>query len=76
MATLPQAPSSLTPQELQHDAQERRRIVDKILADGPMRLATELDRLRGLGVIDADGNLIPKTIPADMMPGAERDFGG
>ncbi len=41
-----------------------------------MRLATELDRLRGLGVIDADGNLIPKTIPADMMPGAERDFGG
>lgn len=77
MATLARpAVSSLTPQQREEDAIERKLIVQKVLAEGPARLATELERLRSLGVIDKTGKRISKEVPSDMIPGAKRDFGG
>ena len=77
MATLARpAVSSLTPQQREEDAIERKLIVQKVLAEGPARLAAELERLRSLGVIDKTGERISKKVPSDMIPGAERDFGG
>lgn len=76
MATFPQTAQTLTKQQREEDALERRRIVQQILEDGPARLEAELSRLRALGVIDEAGNRISTELPADMMPGAERDFGG
>ena len=77
MATLARpAVSSLTLQQREEDAIERKLIVQKVLAEGPARLATELERLRSLGVIDKTGKRISKEVPLDMTPGAERDFGG
>ena len=76
MATLPQTAHTLTKEQREHDRLERRRIVQQILADGPARLEAELARLRALGVIDDAGNRISTELPPDMIPGAERDFGG
>jgi hypothetical protein len=76
MATLPQTAVHLTRQQIEEDAVERKRIVQQILNDAPVRLAAELSRLRNLGVIDEAGNRIATGLPADMQPGAERDFGG
>jgi hypothetical protein len=76
MATLPQTANAFTTQQLEEDTRERRRIVQQILADGPARLEAELARLRSVGVIDEAGNRISTELPPDMMPGADRDFGG
>jgi hypothetical protein len=29
-----------------------------------------------MGIIDKEGSLLMKELPADMQPGADRDFGG
>jgi hypothetical protein len=76
MATLPRTANTFTPEQREQDAIERRRIVQQILTDGPARLEAELTRLRALGVIDEAGNRVSTELPPDMMPGAERDFGG
>jgi hypothetical protein len=76
MATLLQTATPWTRQQLEEDATERKRIVQQVLKDAPARLAAELSRMRKLGVIDEDGNRIATGLPADMLPGAERDFGG
>lgn len=77
MATLPRPiVSGLTSQQRKEDAIERKRVMQEILADGPARLAAELERLRSLGVIDETGKRLSKETPTDMVPGAKRDFGG
>ena len=40
------------------------------------RARTAFERLKSLGVIDAQGNSIGTELPADMRTGAKRDFGG
>jgi hypothetical protein len=53
-----------------HDTMKR------VMAEGRIRLNNELARLRALGIIDEQGNLLKKDLPPDMQPGADRDFGG
>jgi len=48
----------------------------RVMAEGKIRLHSELARLRALGIIDEQGNLLKKDLPPDMQPGADRDFGG
>ena len=48
----------------------------RVMAEGQIRLNSELARLRALGIIDEQGNLLKKDLPPDMQPGAKRDFGG
>lgn len=48
----------------------------RVMAEGQIRLDNELARLRALGIIDEQGNLLKKDLPPDMQPGAKRDFGG
>jgi hypothetical protein len=33
-------------------------------------------RLRDLGIVGEEGELLNQELPADMRPGAKRDFGG
>ena len=40
------------------------------------RARTAFERLKSLGVIDAQGNSVGDELPADMRTGAKRDFGG
>ena len=40
------------------------------------RASTAFERLKSLGVIDAQGNSVGDELPADMRNGAKRDFGG
>jgi hypothetical protein len=47
-----------------------------VIAAGRVQLDDELTRLRSLGIIDEQGDLLKTDLPADMQPGSERDFGG
>jgi hypothetical protein len=49
---------------------------DQVITPGLERVRAEGDALRRRGVLDADGNLLLKELPADMKEGADRDFGG
>jgi len=40
------------------------------------RVKTAFKRLRDLGIVAANGELLTDELPADMRPGAKRDFGG
>jgi hypothetical protein len=40
------------------------------------RVKTAFKRLRDLGIVDANGELLTHELPPDMLPGAKRDFGG
>ena len=40
------------------------------------RVKTAFKRLRDLGIVAANGELLKNELPADMRPGAKRDFGG
>ena len=40
------------------------------------RVKAEDDELRRKGLLDSQGNLLGKELPADMQEGADRDFGG
>ncbi len=50
------------------------RVQQEQLASDRARVAFE--RLKHLGVIDAQGHSIGEGLPADMRAGAKRDFGG
>lgn len=50
--------------------------VQRVLAQGRVNLDKELARLRSLGIIDEEGNLVNTDLPADMQSGLDRDFGG
>jgi hypothetical protein len=47
-----------------------------VIAAGRVKLDDDLARLRSLGILDEQGNLLRADLPADMRSGAERDFGG
>jgi hypothetical protein len=55
---------------------EHRALMDRVLEEGGKRIRRSVERLEALGIIDKDGNRIKKELPADMQPGADRDFGG
>lgn len=50
---------------------------DRQMFDAGMeRVRAEGDELRRKGILDSEGNLLMKELPADMKEGADRDFGG
>jgi hypothetical protein len=49
---------------------------DQVITAGLERVRAEGDELRRRGVLDAQGNVLLKELPADMKEGADRDFGG
>jgi hypothetical protein len=55
---------------------EHRALMDRVLEEGGKRIRASCERLKALGIVDKDGNRIKKELPADMQPGADRDFGG
>ena len=51
--------------------------IDKgVREEGAKRIRASVERLIALGIVDKDGNRIKKELPADMLPGTDRDFGG
>lgn len=49
---------------------------DQVIAVGLERVRAEGDELRRKGILDSDGNLLTRELPADMLESADRDFGG
>jgi hypothetical protein len=49
---------------------------DQAITAGLDRVRAEGDELRRKGILDSEGNLLVKDLPADMQEGADRDFGG
>lgn len=49
---------------------------DQVITAGLERVRAESDELRRRGILDAQGNVLLKELPADMKEGADRDFGG
>ena len=58
------------------DEQEMDAFVDQVLTAGMERVRAEGDELRRKGLLDSEGNVLVKELPADMREGADRDFGG
>ena len=48
----------------------------RLLVGAAERIHADVAELQRLGIIDAEGRRISNELPADMQPGAERDFGG
>ena len=55
---------------------EHEAVMARVREEGAKRIRRSVERLLALGIIDKDGNRIKKELPADMQPGADRDFGG
>jgi len=55
---------------------EQEAIMARVREEGAKRIHRSCERLEALGIIDKDGNRLKKELPADMLPGADRDFGG
>jgi hypothetical protein len=55
---------------------EHRVLMARVLEEGGKRIRRSVERLEALGIIDKDGKRLKKELPADMLPGADRDFGG
>jgi hypothetical protein len=55
---------------------EQAAIDKRVREEGAKRIRRSCERLEALGIVDKDGNRIKKELPADMQPGADRDFGG
>ena len=55
---------------------EHRALMDQVLEEGGKRIRRSVDRLIAMGIVDKDGNRLKKELPADMRPGADREFGG
>lgn len=49
---------------------------DQVITAGLERVRAEGEDLRRRGILDSEGNLLVKDLPADMKEGADRDFGG
>jgi hypothetical protein len=48
----------------------------RIIAAGMARVLAEGEELRRRGLLDSEGRVLLKELPADMREGSERDFGG
>ena len=55
---------------------EHRALMDRVLEEGGKRIRRSVERAIAMGIIDKDGNRLKKELPADMLPGEDRDFGG
>jgi hypothetical protein len=55
---------------------EHRALMARVLEEGGKRIRRSVERAIAMGIIDKDGNRLKKELPADMQPGADRDFGG
>jgi hypothetical protein len=55
---------------------EQEAIDKRVREEGAKRIRRSVERLIALGFYDKDGNRLKKELPADMQPGADRDFGG
>ena len=55
---------------------EHRALMAGVLEEGGKRIRRSVDRLIAMGFYDKDGKRLKKELPADMQPGADRDFGG
>lgn len=55
---------------------EQEAIEKRVREEGAKRIRQSVERLIALGIVDKDGNRLKKELPADMLPGADRDFGG
>ena len=55
---------------------EQAAIDKRVREEGARRIRRSVERLIALGFYDKDGNRLKKELPADMQPGADRDFGG
>lgn len=58
------------------DEREMGAFVDQVFTAGLERVRAEGDELRRKGLLDSEGNLLVKKLPADMEEGSDRDFGG
>jgi hypothetical protein len=55
---------------------EQEAVEMRVREEGAKRIRRSVERLIVLGIVDKDGNRLKKELPADMLPGADRDFGG
>ena len=55
---------------------EHEAVMARVREEGAKRIRRSVERAIAMGIIDKDGNLLKKELPADMQPGADRDFGG
>ncbi len=55
---------------------EQEEVMARVREEGAKRIRRSVERAVAMGIIDKDGNLLKKELPADMQPGADRDFGG
>jgi hypothetical protein len=55
---------------------EHEAVMARVREEGAKRIRRSVERAIAMGIIDKNGNLLKKELPADMQPGADRDFGG
>ena len=55
---------------------EHEAVMARVREEGAKRIRRSVERLEAMGFYDKDGNRLKKELPADMQPGADRDFGG
>jgi hypothetical protein len=55
---------------------EQAAIEKRVREEGAKRIRRSVERAIAMGIVDKDGNRLKKELPADMRPGADRDFGG
>jgi hypothetical protein len=55
---------------------EHKAVMARVMAEGEKRIHRSVARAIAMGIIDKEGNLLKKGLPPDMLPGADRDFGG
>jgi hypothetical protein len=63
-------------QPAREELEDFRALQKRLLAGAAERIHADVQRLMELGVIDEKGNRLSREWPADMQPGAKRDFGG
>jgi hypothetical protein len=55
---------------------EQQAIMTRVREEGARRIRRSCERAVALGIIDKEGDLLKMDLPADMLPGSDRDFGG
>jgi hypothetical protein len=55
---------------------EQKVIMARVMEEGEKRIHRSVERLVETGFYDKEGNRLKKDLPPDMLPGADRDFGG
>jgi hypothetical protein len=56
------------------DLAEHEAVMARVREEGAKRIRASVEKLIALGIVDKDGNRIKKELPADMRPGADREF--